>query len=102
MRAVTFDADAIRKWIADNPTATTVNVNTLRLALDEIDRLRAPRAALIRCPECGQRHVDEGEFATKPHHTHACQCCGAVWRDTIEPTVGVRFLPGFKNDGEPR
>jgi hypothetical protein len=28
---------------------------------------------LLWCPECGQRHVDEGEFATKPHHTHACQ-----------------------------
>jgi hypothetical protein len=41
------------------------------------------------------RHVDE--YATKPHHTHACQSCGGVWRPAIVYTVGVQFLPGFKN-----
>jgi hypothetical protein len=55
---------------------------------------------LLWCPECGERHVDEGEFADRPHHTHACQNCGHAWRPAIVPTVGVRFLPGFKN-GEP-
>lgn len=50
---------------------------------------------------CGQRHIDEGEFATKPHHTHACQACGIVWRPAIGPTVGVQFLPGFKNEPAP-
>ena len=58
-----------------------------------------PIPMLLQCPMCGKRHVDRGEFATKPHHTHACQKCGHVWRPTIVHTVGVRFLPGFK-DGE--
>lgn len=49
----------------------------------------------IHCPECGALHVDEGEYATKPHHTHACQSCGNVWRPAIPNTLGVRFLPGF-------
>jgi len=53
---------------------------------------------LLICPECKCRHIDEGEFATKPHHTHACQYCGMVWRPAIGPTIGVRFLPGFKNE----
>ena len=53
---------------------------------------------LLWCPNCGQRHIDVGEFATKVHHTHACQICGMVWRPAIVPTVGVTFLPGFKND----
>lgn len=57
----------------------------------------APIPMLLWCPECGLRHIDEGEFATKLHHTHACQGCGHVWRPAIVPTVGVRFLPGFKN-----
>lgn len=57
-----------------------------------------PIPMLIWCPECGERHIDEGEFATKSHHTHACQGCGHVWRPAIVPTVGVRFLPGFKNE----
>ena len=51
----------------------------------------------LTCPECGELHIDEGEFATKPHHTHSCQHCGLTWRPAVVHTVGVRFLPGFKN-----
>lgn len=54
----------------------------------------------LPCPSCGELHVDEGEFATKEHHTHACQFCGQVWRPALISTVGVRFLPGFKDDEE--
>ncbi len=55
---------------------------------------------LLWCPECGTRHIDVGEFATKIHHTHACQSCGHVWRPAIVPTCGVKFLPGFRNGTE--
>lgn len=58
----------------------------------------APIPMLLTCPVCGERHLDEGEFAHKPHHTHACQHCGMCWRPAIVPTVGVQFLPGFKNE----
>ena len=58
----------------------------------------SPVPMVLHCPECRARHIDEGEFATKPHHTHACQSCGLTWRPAIVPTVGVQFLPGFKND----
>lgn len=56
-----------------------------------------PVPMILTCPACSARHIDEGEFATKVHHTHACQNCGMVWRPAIVPTVGVQFLPGFKN-----
>ena len=59
-----------------------------------------PIAMRLICPECKGLHIDRGEFATRPHHTHACQHCGNVWRPAIVNTVGVRFLPGFKNDTE--
>jgi len=72
-----------------------------RSAMAEAENLTAlkkePVPMRITCPECGTLHIDEGEFATKPHHTHACQSCGHVWRPAIVPTVGVQFLPGFKN-----
>ena len=55
---------------------------------------------ILTCIQCGARHIDKGEFATKPHHTHACQVCGVVWRPAIVDTVGVQFLPGFKDIGE--
>lgn len=51
----------------------------------------------LPCEGCGKLHIDEGEFATKPHHTHSCQFCGLTWRPAIVATVGVQFLPGFKN-----
>lgn len=47
---------------------------------------------------CGEMHIDEGEYATKLHHTHTCQRCGLSWRPAVEYTVGVKFLPGFKNE----
>lgn len=49
-------------------------------------RMRMP------CENCGTLHIDEGAFATKPHHTHQCEECGLVWRPAIENTVGVKFL----------
>lgn len=58
---------------------------------------RSPIPMRLHCPECCALHIDEGEFATKPHHTHACQTCGNVWRPAVVETVGVKFLPGFKN-----
>jgi transposase-like protein len=57
-----------------------------------------PIPMILNCPECRARHIDVGEFATKRHHTHACQSCGFVWRPAVIATVGVRFLPGFKNE----
>lgn len=63
-----------------------------------MENLSIPIPILLWCPECHQRHIDLGEFAVKPHHTHACQICGHVWRPAIVETVGVHFLPGFKNE----
>lgn len=60
-----------------------------------------PIPMLLWCPSCSARHIDVGKFATKPHHTHACQSCGMVWRPALVPTVGVQFLPGFKNCEHP-
>lgn len=57
-----------------------------------------PIPMILTCPCCGKRHLDEGEYATKTHHTHACQHCGMCWRPAVVPTVGVQFLPGFKNE----
>jgi len=57
-----------------------------------------PVPMIIHCPMCAGRHIDMGEFEIKPHSTHACQHCGFVWRPALVATVGVQFLPGFKND----
>lgn len=61
-------------------------------------KIDAPIPMYLTCPKCNERHIDEGEFATKRHHTHSCQRCGLTWRPAVVPTVGVAFLPGFKNE----
>ncbi len=58
-----------------------------------------PIPMILFCPN-GHRHIDVGRFAKQVHHSHACQTCGLVWRPAVVPTVGVQFLPGFKNDDE--
>ena len=57
-----------------------------------------PIPMILFCPKCGGRHIDKGVFETKAHHTHACQYCGLAWRPALVPTVGVQFLPGFKDE----
>ncbi len=77
----------------------------IRFAFVVANRVEAATAAdqvspvpmLIYCPECKARHIDRGTFATKEHHTHSCQSCGHTWRPAVIPTVGVQFLPGFKD-----
>ena len=56
-------------------------------AEEEPKQVQAPEEAPIPCtmycPFCGALHVDEGEWATRPHHKHLCQHCGKLWR--VEP-----------------
>jgi hypothetical protein len=87
------------------------NASIVRGISELFDRVHVatapPVPMLLHCPMCGERHIDEGEFATKEHHTHACQGfvvkdgkkrrCGHVWRPAIVATVGVEALPGFVN-----
>lgn len=72
--------------------------------IDDIQESHGPGASvpmILHCPQCGHRHIDEGEFALKSHHTHACQVCGLVWRPAKVNTHGVMFLPGFNNKDLP-
>ena len=54
---------------------------------------RAPIPMLLCCLVCGHRHIDEGEWATRPHRIHRCLKCGAEWSPAIVATVGVERLP---------
>ncbi len=59
-----------------------------------------PLPLVMYCP-AGHQHIDEGEWATRPHKTHQCQfkvtqligghwgLCGLEWRPADFPTVGV-------------
>lgn len=107
---MTNEEEEQRRWDAAYGAAFAM-LNEVDLATKIADAAvaalasRAPEGAkpepipmLLWCPECGERHLDVGRFASKPHHTHACQGCGMVWRPAIGPTVGVEFLTGFKNE----
>lgn len=62
---------------------------------------KEPIPLRLPCERCGNLHIDVGEFATKPHHTHTCQHCGLTWRPAKEHTVGVQWIPGWKNAEPP-
>lgn len=93
-RAIQRGTDFVRSVMADFENAERKRAEVAQMrALAE----QPPVPMLLWCPQCNMRHVDRGEFATKVHHTHACQQCGCVWRPAIGPTVGVQFLPGFQD-----
>ena len=79
----------------DCPPCPSCSLRTSITAYRDQGTMLAP---WLWCPACGGRHIDEGAFAEKPHHTHACQHCGMTWRPSVVATYGVRFLPGFKNE----
>lgn len=51
-----------------------------------------PVSMHLLCPRCGAIHLDEGEWATRPHKTHQCQSCKHEWRPFEYPTVGVHTV----------
>jgi hypothetical protein len=77
-----------------------------------------PYRLVLFCPNCGNQHVDEGEWATKKHKIHRCvdadhvqrvlaadgtvasevlrrtSGCGFEWRPAHVFTVGVGKLGG--------
>lgn len=84
---------------AGTMNGTEALARALLIAYDNLPpEERLPIPMRLPCPQCHALHIDEGEFATKVHTAHACQFCGMVWRPAVVPTVGVRFLPGFKNE----
>lgn len=83
-----------RLWVRATPTLW-IDVGLWPCATEAMP---APIPMRLPCPACGELHIEVGDFATKVHHTHACQTCGNVWRPAVVPTIGVRFLPGFKNE----
>lgn len=58
-------------------------------------RLRA-RPAILFCPECGAKHVDEPEpgrgWTNPPHRKHLCHSCGHLWRPFDHDTYGVHHV----------
>ncbi len=52
----------------------------------------------LSCPECLKPHIDEGEWATRPHKTHLCvddakgKGCGHKWKPSGHATVGVETV----------
>lgn len=55
----------VDSWLAQGPTL-----------IRRYYRLVRP----MRCPGCGEFHIDAGEWARRLHHTHLCLTCGHEWR----------------------
>lgn len=96
--ALNRERDMHRRTLAElDASERALKLTTERLREAEQQSKGGPVPMLLWCPACHARHLDVGEFAEKPHHTHACQSCGLAWRPAIVATIGVQFLPGFRN-----
>ncbi len=71
------------------------------------DIIQMPIPVVLYCPDCRRPHIDEGEWAHRPHRRHLCEFCKTIWRPCLYPTVGVSFasielaamnFPGVKAD----
>lgn len=51
-----------------------------------------PVPMILFCQICNAQHIDEGDWATRPHRTHECQQCRHQWRPSNTSTVGVKDL----------
>ncbi len=94
--AIIEASDRIRK--GDPLPSTTIPNSMISPSGPFVVATSPPIPMRLTCPSCGELHIDEGEWATKPHSSHACQLCGMVWRPAVQDTVGVKFLPGFRNE----
>lgn len=88
------------------PEGQTPHLDWVTLAFhatELYEKTKNPKPIPMRlpCERCGALHIDVGEFADKPHHTHTCQHCGLTWRPAKEHTVGVQWIPGWKNAEPP-
>ena len=63
--------------------------------------------AELFCPRCDKRHVDRGEWETRPHRTHRCEHCGREWTPFAFATRGIeedrcllcgKERPGYRLD----
>lgn len=57
-----------------------------------LNKLGGPVECIIHCPTCHKQHIDDGEWATRPHKEHLCDNCGELFRVADTPTVGVAIL----------
>lgn len=90
-------------------------VQRLRAVAERLTRAYvavAPRE-VMRCPHCNAQHIDIGEWASRPHHTHQCQHCyrtfdngrwsfGATVADSVasfDDAVKQHFATLMRNDG---
>ncbi|MHA3019661.1 hypothetical protein ACXPWS_05250 [Mycobacterium sp. BMJ-28] len=55
----------------------------------------------LKCPHCGETHIDELMFATRPHAKHLCNSCGRNFFDR-EPSISNPLADANKQLGLPQ
>lgn len=45
---------------------------------------------VLKCPSCGEQHVDTGKWATFNHRKHLCSRCRRFFTDPEGASVGVQ------------
>lgn len=49
----------------------------------------------LKCSHCGIQHVDENEWALRPHKTHSCAHCGELFEGSIHAVSHPMVQPAY-------
>lgn len=97
-RAALSDAPAAAAPTEEKHVDEIIRDDLLKMQNPLTRRERGPEPtfrAPLYCPRCQTPHVDEGDWAKRPHHEHLCSGCGETWR--VEPyTFGVEASETIK------
>lgn len=61
--------------------AATETIEGMAAQAFAISELTEMKVQPLMCPHCGEVHIDELMFATRPHVKHLCNSCGRNFRD---------------------
>ena len=86
-RALVGLAQAGPEGLHNAAVKACIATRALMRALGYAEEGTVPIATILHCPWCQAQHIDEGEWATRPHHTHLCAKCGRTWR--VEPYCAI-------------
>lgn len=95
------DIDGSFDIVAVHNGDLTLVIEGTAAAAYSISELSNREVAALKCTHCGEIHIDELKFATRPHAKHLCNSCGRNFFDR-QPSISNPLAEANKQLGLPQ